>query len=201
MRPGTSLVLKKITEIVCLLILHKLVRKFKIIIIFCFTSSPLFSLWLIHLSSTKRNHFQLFLYVSIHLKAINAPQVATTIGPLLSCALWVIAQNVTQYRITKFAFSKARNVCFIMVCFPSHTVWLVWFFFFFIEHKMLKNDVLVAYCNHAMFYMFLFLFHVDCDMRNFLVHFPLKESKSWYYVTCQPLTLNDPCNSLHNGSS
>lgn len=43
---------------------------------------------------------------------------------------------------------------------------------------MLKNDVLVAYCNHAMFYMFLFLFHVDCDMRNFLVHFPLKESKS-----------------------
>lgn len=52
------------------------------------------------------------------------------------------------------------------------------FFIFFIEHKMLKNDVLVVYCNHAMFYMFLFLFHVDCDMRNFLVHFPLKESKS-----------------------
>lgn len=49
-------------------------------------------------------------------------------------------------------------------------------FIFFIEHKMLKNDVLVVYCNHAMFYMF--LFHVDCDMRNFLVHFPLKESKS-----------------------
>lgn len=32
----------------------------------------------------------------------------------------------------------------------------------------------------------------DCDMRNFLIHFPLEESKSWHYVTCQPMTLNGP---------